>query len=678
MTGQAPTVLDDWLETAFQTAFFILDDREQALRVVTNAAARLEVAAATQGKRLYYRPKADTAAGTSRSKVVLDEAHLFQRLVFIEAEPFERKKEIQFYDHPEHHERMVVHFIKHLIQSALKRNSFYVTLGLCRLLYGYTTPETMAIYGRLVPDENEAKDDHYYRSRKGKLIGELQERFGEMIEVVQGAHGERKIRSVEDPTPFTTLVRNSLGILSLWEIAGTPGEAGRPTVQSDGNRKGISFTTEIERIQTITHPDASHRFITGLGFAPPAEKLEIPSFRLPPMKKNAQSNPHGPSLPSLSEADMRALKSDVASRSERRRSAPPDSFSVRVDGIEYARFNPVTASNVSFDVDEDAEIVDIVSETGGFELTLASMFLKRDRSGELFLPDQASVTLEGGQRISFVCEPKQGVSDVSPSATVQVQYAETAPGRVLGLSVQKAGRRIFPASLAGWRLNPTIAIPGLATLLLAASAGAIVVIRNSGPFGEPQKVATAKDPIEKPTPPPVIDKPEVDKPGPENGADPLVKPNRKAPEYRPRQRATKPPLVEELRGESLNVSELREVKSIFIEIAGPNPDFNQLLLPVLKAGFEGNGKVTVSEQKDDADALMEVRVGKDSPATRPAPPSTEDQNRPTSIFVRLLNGRGQIIWTGSNGGKFIGTPAEISRKIASELASSIEKAQAKS
>jgi hypothetical protein len=93
---------------------------------------------------------------------------------------------------------LVVFFIKHLVRITTRRNSFYVTLGLSRLLYNYTTAETMDLYNLVIQDPERVHDDYYYRSRKGLLLKELKERFGELVEVAKGVRGEQRWRPAAD------------------------------------------------------------------------------------------------------------------------------------------------------------------------------------------------------------------------------------------------------------------------------------------------------------------------------------------------------------------------------------------------------------------------------------------------------------------------------------------------
>src|SRR5437870_873005 len=140
----------DLLNRAFRLGYFLHGERDTAVQIAVRAVNKLQLAATAQGKRLYYRLTGRTdARRKARSKVTLSEPHLLQRLVFVESEEYERQKEQNVIapasaaDRPAHESDLVIYFVKHLVRITTKRNSFYVTLGLSRLLYNYTTAETM-------------------------------------------------------------------------------------------------------------------------------------------------------------------------------------------------------------------------------------------------------------------------------------------------------------------------------------------------------------------------------------------------------------------------------------------------------------------------------------------------------------------------------------------------------
>src|SRR5262245_28255062 len=193
-------LMDGSIARAFQLAYFIHGDRETALHIATEAFAKLEVATAAQDKRLYYTPTGRAArVERFRTKVSVGELHLLQRLVYVESEPYERPPEQSPNGKFPDEEDMLIYLIKPLVRITVRRNSFYVTLGLSRLLHNYSTAEAMEMYNVLVQDPGRVRDDYYYRSRKGRLMKELKERFGDRLRVMRGARGEE--RFLTDDTP---------------------------------------------------------------------------------------------------------------------------------------------------------------------------------------------------------------------------------------------------------------------------------------------------------------------------------------------------------------------------------------------------------------------------------------------------------------------------------------------
>src|SRR6185369_497930 len=90
MTRIAP---DELPNRAFQLAYFLHRERKTAAEIATRALNKLELAAVAQGKRLYYRLTGRADARKARSKVSLGEPHLLQRLVYVESEEYERRRE---------------------------------------------------------------------------------------------------------------------------------------------------------------------------------------------------------------------------------------------------------------------------------------------------------------------------------------------------------------------------------------------------------------------------------------------------------------------------------------------------------------------------------------------------------------------------------------------------------
>jgi hypothetical protein len=124
---------------AFNLAFFIHPDEGTALRIASDALAGLDMALSAQDKRLYYSPvgqffSRQHSSLKLRNRVSVNELHLLQRLVLLEAESHEKAHEMSRAGAVQRDD-LLIRFIKHLVRITIKRNSFYVALGLSRLLH---------------------------------------------------------------------------------------------------------------------------------------------------------------------------------------------------------------------------------------------------------------------------------------------------------------------------------------------------------------------------------------------------------------------------------------------------------------------------------------------------------------------------------------------------------------
>ena len=206
--------IDDWLNKAFQLAFFIHGKRDIAKQIAASAMNKLETASNAQFKRYYYTPvgRAETSRAT-RSRVSLNDLQLLQRLVFVESENFEKQNEAT---KTTSEKNLLVYFIKHLVRISLKRNSFYVTLGISRILHNYGTNDAMEIYNIVVQNPDRVHDDYYYRSRKGVLMKELKARFGEILEVVKVNRGEERFNHQTDAENLSETAKDCLQFFTPW------------------------------------------------------------------------------------------------------------------------------------------------------------------------------------------------------------------------------------------------------------------------------------------------------------------------------------------------------------------------------------------------------------------------------------------------------------------------------
>ena len=445
----------DAASAAFRLAHFLHPDRETALRLATAALAKLEVAVSAQDKRLYYRGRAGSAslkAGVFRRKVWMGETQLLQRLVAIESEPFEKKGETPGAP-PLAPEEGIVRFVKHLFRITARRNSFYVGLGVGRVLHGYNTVETKAMYDTLAPESAAEKAEDYFRARKGVLMREIRERFGDALTVVRGAHGEERFEAIE-PTPYTALVADCLEWFTPW---GTVCPATLPLLERAASE---AHESEMERMHVMLHPACLVRLVRHLGLADPVSSLQLPKLTF--AREATGSGPHRGrgGTPPLTPGERQSIDDEIRAQSARRRRSAAGLLRCDVDGATAGYLDSAAGGRLSFDIGEAAERIEVFARTPEGDVPLASCLVARDERTDLLRPGKLSLVLEGGQRVTFAIGPSEG-----GGARVEVSYQVPF---LRGLARSLSGG-------SGTWLAGIIPLRALAALGVAVAAAALVL-----------------------------------------------------------------------------------------------------------------------------------------------------------------------------------------------------------
>ena len=709
--------IDEVLNKAFSLACFILDDRATAIQSVEKAMARLEVTTAAQGKRLYYKPAAsDWVQGKKseryRNKVFFGELHLLQRLIYIASEVFEKNREQTFTAGDAAEKEMLIHFVKHLIRITTRRNSFYVTLGINRLLYNYTTAETMETFNAVIQDPARVKDDYYYRSRKGVLMQELKNRFGSFLNVARGPRGEERFHASSPQTRFADLVKECLSVFTPWNTyclvpaVGNPIVDGIPDFSSQG--KQAEDKIEVDRIHAVLHPDCFERLIGMLGFDRPQERLEVPHFFLTGDSNATGSGPAArrESSTSLSSNELEEIKSHLDDQSARRKRDFAGMLRVLVDGKERARLTPSHSASTRFALDGDAELIEVRSMVNGDDLLLAShLFVNHELANEPN-PEVSSIVLEGGQEVSIKISSLEGAGQT----IVDVAYRQTGLLRSV-ISFFKRPSQSSAGGPVGLRWSPARLVPlfVLGFLFLAfAALGTRQLLRqrnleSTKPVTETnngQPVMPGSDPSRPPgthgesssgddKAAPLASSPVDKRNGSQNGVassgdaqlgssqSPLkAGTNRSQPDSRERENretVVRRPDPDErntlsskgnrpatdttrtINGEA-TVVPFSEVRKIYVEVTGDAASRLTARAKLIEA-LNGTAKLMSVDSKDEADALLKIKV------TR-----LNSQSANVVARVTLINPRGETIWRGSDSrGTYQGSYESVAADIVKGL-----------
>ena len=659
------------LNKAYRLAYFLHQDKAAAIGIVAAATLKLNVALAVQSKRLYYVPVGRFSHGESRrtdgirNKALFSDLHLLQRLVYVESEPYERQKEsaaqlapsgVRAAGDPASEEDLLVYFIKHLVRITTKRNAFYVTLGVSRLLHSYSTLETMEIYNAVIGEPERVKDDYYYRSRKAVLMHEMSQRFGELIRICRQRRGEERFATQPGTSEQRSLVRECLRLFTPWDTQCSVPRDFDPLksviAPLTSKRSADENEIEVNRIHAVLHPDCFERLVAAFGYSPPAERMELPRFFL------EQSDDQSPPRPRSAPADLSAeelaeinhLLDEQAGR--RRRAASNGAMRIMVDGVERARFNPVEQSSISFSIAEDAEIIEVKTTDSRGELLLATHLLTSLGNEAHEATVVSSIRLEGGQKLSLSVTSRRSEANGRDDLLVEFGYRETGPWRAMRLWWQGLGvrgdRRIMSA-------RPVLAG---SLLLVICLGGYLAYVRlKSRPTDEPAQATVAQV---NPDVPAAHVNANINKP-----AQTVPRPTR--PRVN-RSAAAKTPAGSDTSREESAVDETRssgvvpnlrlsEVKKIYIEMRG-DPALNQLRSKLAES-LASSSALAATTNADDADAALKIVA-------------SQTRAGQLEMSALLVNARGVVLWPKSGRARhYSGETNTVVSQIVKDLLSEI-------
>lgn len=193
---------------------------------------------------------------------------------------------------------LLVHYMAHLVRICWRRCSFYVSLGICRLLHDYSTAEARSITDVITQNPDRLRDDVSYRQAKRLLMRELQHHFGSLLETHRVARGELRFRCRRPTDHERSLVQTYLELLTPWQTSCPIPESFDPTYDVlpalffDGGRPDDEHSVEMRRIHSVLHPTCYARTAQALGLDAPGDRLLLPCFK----RRLTDQQPHSTQL----------------------------------------------------------------------------------------------------------------------------------------------------------------------------------------------------------------------------------------------------------------------------------------------------------------------------------------------------------------------------------------------
>jgi hypothetical protein len=294
---------------------------------------------------------------------------------------------------------MVIRYINYLMQISTPMSSFYVNIGLQRLLHNYSTAETRRIYEWMT---NHFPANEEYRKVKAALMARLQARFGSLLRTRQMERGELRFESIDNPEPFVELVQQCLGFFTPWSTSHAC-EAlvfGHNRLQDNKrlaetiNRSGLD-AVETQRSHAFIHPPCFQNLVKNIGLDSPRQRLSVPRFFL---SANGGDDGHvsGPRepIPDLTEQERAVILRNLDKEAVQRRKIQPDHLRILVDGVLRLELDQLSRNSIDCELQEGARFIEIWTADKEENTLLATHWI--DYS-EMHMPAAAEVAVDIGR-----------------------------------------------------------------------------------------------------------------------------------------------------------------------------------------------------------------------------------------------------------------------------------------
>ena len=406
-------------EKAFQLAFFIICDRSKAYQITQQAMDKLGAQRSREKRRAYWRGRDNKL---NIRKISRSEIDILQWLVYLESEELEMQQEQNAL---QTEVDLVVRYIKHLVQLTTAASSFYVNVGLNRLLRNYSTPEVQQVY-ELTTDRYPASEE--YRKVKGRLMNSLIERFDRYIRIRTSEYREQKFDTYEDQEQWRSVVEACLDAFtpwSSWECClpdkigahiGKPGTGVRlPGGFNDPDK------SETSKCHWFIHSPCYGELTRRLHLEPPAERLYVPRFLFEGGggKHMDQASFIRNAAP-LTEPERKKLKHAVEAAATQRQRAPMRRLKIVAHGRICAYLSPAKNDSGQFDISDGTKLLEVHSEMSGTDIVLATHWIDYTEWNGI-AAGEYTIALKNRRELLFRIMPAKAESNREGGATVVVE-----------------------------------------------------------------------------------------------------------------------------------------------------------------------------------------------------------------------------------------------------------------
>jgi len=414
---------EELLSNGFHLAYFIIPHRSLAIQILSDARSKLCVQRSRERKRTYWR---DKYLKRKITRMAREDSDLLQWLIYFESEKYERQQEGT---NPPPAEDMAVRYVKHLVEITTSMSSFYVNIGLYRILHDYSTAEVRRGYEWV--SEHFAGDEEY-RAVKGALINRLQERFEKFLRTCRTERGEVRFEAFEQQANWQGLVEECLTIFTPWSTrlscwvptdfephAWTASKLLQKILRSRDLDQ-----MEMQRCHAFIDPGCYGRLAKGMALDAPRDRLSLPKFFLKYEEsapgntgKSGSFGSRRPNPPELTEQERAMIETRLQVEAVERKRHSPQVLYIVAGGRECARWDLAREDRQRLQIQDGTKLIEIWTESQGERVLLAAHLVRYtqsqgiaesnhvvdlDRGRELLLH---TIPAEGGAVVELKCNP---------------------------------------------------------------------------------------------------------------------------------------------------------------------------------------------------------------------------------------------------------------------------------
>jgi hypothetical protein len=389
------------LGKGFGLAYALVRDRQMALEIATSAMSKLRAQRSRERKRSYWREK---SLKRKITRLIRAEEDMLQWLVYLESTHYEQQQESRGGLGTSN---MVLRYIKALVQFTTAMSSFYVGVGLQRLLYNYRTPEAQRTYERLTDLYPNAEA---YRATKATLMNQMKKRFGDALKICEGARGERRFEIMEQQERWFGFVEQCLELFVPWSTrracltSGFDGVLAGDAPAGKEYRRMRADALEIQWCHAFIHPPCLVELTKKVELELPGQRLAIPQF-YNAMNKDDNSDDFGGDNQKLSEDELKGVMKRFHEEDLQRQGASPKTLRIVADGTECGKIDVAgPASKFQCELAEGTKLLEVRADLNGRDILLGTHWIEYTK-WEGVAPVLASLSLPHDRQLELNIKP---------------------------------------------------------------------------------------------------------------------------------------------------------------------------------------------------------------------------------------------------------------------------------